>query len=88
MPPFVTDEFVLKVLLAMGGRSTLPGLKEYVKTNYSGWTNNTLKYIGTQLKSLCRSGYVSSEKRDYRKRNSEQGFYITEEARAIIQASR
>lgn len=88
MPPFVTDEFVLKVLLAMGGRATLPDMKDYVKANYSGWTPNNLMYIGAQLCSLRRSGYIANTKMEIRKRNPKTAFYITDEAKAIIEASR
>lgn len=88
MPPFVTSEFILKLLLALGGKATLSEIKQYVKANYSGWTPNTMMYIGTQLGSLRRSGYVGNTKMDIRKRNSTPTFYITDEARAIIEASR
>jgi hypothetical protein len=85
MPPFVTDQFVIKVLLALGGRATLPDMKEHIKSNYSGWTDKELSYFSTQIRSLQRSGYMENAKINYRRGESKPIFYITDEARAIIE---
>lgn len=52
LPPFINDEFVLIVLSSLDGRATLMDMRIYVKTHYSGWTENTMLYFASQAANL------------------------------------
>lgn len=87
MPPFVNDEFVLNVLQSLGGRATLMDMRTYIKTNYSGWTDNALSYFTSQVASLLKSGYLEKTKIDFRHGERQPIYYIPDDVRAIIARS-
>lgn len=89
LPPFITDGFVLKVIIDMGGTVTDTQIKEHIQTSWDDrdWKLNrkgvhAMQYIKTQLNSLTSAGYFIT-KRD--KKTGELIYQITEDAKAPAQ---